>query len=113
MRERKKREKARRGMGPTAEEMKVARRPPKRGAGTRYVEAKAAQQHGVSTFVALREAAALKAALPPLQGWMLKRGDNYSVGFMNSWKLRYFRLEVFSHFFKITNRCKCEYRINK
>jgi hypothetical protein len=63
------------------------------GPGAAYMEAKGRQRFCVNSFLALREAAALKGKLPPLEGWMLKRGDTMAVGFLNSWKLRYFRLE--------------------
>lgn len=34
-----------------------------------------------------------KYDLPTLEGWMLKRGDAFAVGMMNSWRVRYFRQE--------------------
>ena len=39
-------------------------------------------------FLSLREAASMRAKLPALEGWMLKRGNKMAKGSMNSWKLR-------------------------
>jgi hypothetical protein len=58
------------------------------GAGAAYVASKGRQRFCLNTFLALREAASLKADLPPLEGWMLKRGDAMSLGYLNAWKLR-------------------------
>jgi len=58
------------------------------GPGAAYVANKGRQEFCLNTFLALREAATLKADLPPLEGWMLKRGDAFSIGNLNAWKLR-------------------------
>jgi len=51
------------------------------------------QAEGENAFTALRDARARKFDLPKLEGWILKRGDAFAVGMMNSWKVRYFRQE--------------------
>jgi len=58
------------------------------GPGATYMANKGRQEFCLNTFLALREAATLKADLPPLEGWMLKRGDAMNVGILNAWKLR-------------------------
>ena len=63
------------------------------GPGAAYCAAKGREWFCLNTFTALREAASLKAGLPPLSGWMLKRGSRMTLGRFNTWKPRYFRLE--------------------
>jgi hypothetical protein len=63
------------------------------GLGAVYAAVKGRQQFCLNAFLALREASVLACDLPPMQGYMLKRGDAMSVGYLNSWKMRYFRLE--------------------
>jgi len=58
------------------------------GPGAAYIATKGRQEFCLNTFLAMREAATLKADLPPLEGWMLKRGDAMNVGYLNAWKLR-------------------------
>jgi hypothetical protein len=67
--------------------------PYERGMGAEYASMKGRQRFCLNAFLALREAASLASDLPPMEGWMLKRGDAMSIGYLNSWKLRYFRLE--------------------
>jgi hypothetical protein len=63
------------------------------GVGAAYAAIKGRQRFALNAFLALREASALASDLPPMEGWILKRGDAMSIGYLNSWKLRYFRLE--------------------
>jgi len=58
------------------------------GPGAAYIANKGRQEFCLNTFLAMREAATLKADLLPLEGWMLKRGDAVNVGYLNAWKLR-------------------------
>ncbi len=53
------------------------------GPGVSYVKTQARQRFCLNSFLALREAVALKTARPPLEGWMLKRGDSMSLGYLN------------------------------
>jgi len=41
----------------------------------------------------VREVLSLQQDLPPLEGWMLKRGGALTIGYLNAWQVRYFRLE--------------------
>mmetsp|Transcript_9810 Transcript_9810/g.11903 ORF Transcript_9810/g.11903 Transcript_9810/m.11903 type:complete len:1045 (+) Transcript_9810:1413-4547(+) len=67
--------------------------PDEPGIGAVYAAIKGRQRFSLNAFLALREASALATDLPKMEGYMLKRGDAMSMGYLNSWKLRYFRLE--------------------
>jgi hypothetical protein len=63
------------------------------GPASAYLSQKGRAQFALDAFLELREVLSLKIDLPPLEGWMLKRGDAYTVGYLNAWQVRYFRLE--------------------
>ena len=53
------------------------------GAGATYLKERGRQEFCVNSFLALRSAIALNQQLPPLECWMLKRGDYFAKGSMN------------------------------
>ena len=63
------------------------------GPGALYCEKRGRNFFCSNMFLSLREAASRVADLPPLEGWMLKRGNKIAKGSLNSWRLRYFRQE--------------------
>ena len=65
----------------------------KPGPGADYCAMRGRKFFCTDVFSCLREAASRAAELPPLEGWMLKRGNKMASGNLNSWRLRYFRQE--------------------
>ena len=63
------------------------------GPGAEYCANRGRKFFCTNVFSCLREAAFRGSDLPPLEGWMLKRGNKMASGSMNSWRLRYFRQE--------------------
>lgn len=70
------------------------KRPPvEAGPGAEYCASRGRKFFCTNVFSCLREAAFMGSDLPPLEGWMLKRGNKMASGSMNAWRLRYFRQE--------------------
>ena len=63
------------------------------GPATEYLTQKGRAQFALDAFLQVREVLSLQQDLPPLEGWMLKRGDALTIGYLNAWQVRYFRLE--------------------
>lgn len=53
------------------------------GVGSQYAAEKGRERFAFDAFLALREVTALSMDLPPMEGWMLKRGDKMAKGSMN------------------------------
>jgi hypothetical protein len=76
------------------EDVYEPKKPPvKPGPGADYCTTRGRKFFCTDVFSCLREAAFRASDLPPLEGWMLKRGNKMASGNLNSWRLRYFRQE--------------------